>query len=156
MMDGTLGIGSWLGQFMAKPTHPSKRRGRSGDGLRQTAVVIVIGASLAAGLFAAGNYVVTGQYVPAVVKAVIKANSGPDGPTIAARANGDEIYTGSILYIPDDGANCRQLLFDNRNGRFTDNGYVDCTQASYESGIGSPKQWSAARAKVISTGFRDR
>ena len=80
MMDGTLGIGSWLGQFMAKPTHPSKRRGRSGDGLRQTAVVIVIGAALAAGLFAAGNYVVTGQYVPAVVKAVHQGQLGTRRP----------------------------------------------------------------------------
>ena len=122
MMDGTLGIGSWLGQFIARPTHPLKRHRRSGDGLRQTAVVIAIGATLAAGLFAAGNYVVTGQYAPAVVKGVIKATVDQDGPTIAATANGNEIYTGSILYIPDDGANCRQLIFDNRNGRFTDNG----------------------------------
>lgn len=155
MLGRTLGIGSWLGRFMAGPTHPLKRRRRSGDGLRQTVVVIAIGATLAAGLFAAGNYVVAGQYAPAAVNAFIRAATGPNGPTVAATANRDEIYTGSILYIPDDGANCRQLLFDNRNGRFTDNGSVDCVEASYQSGIGSPKQWSAARAKVISNGFRD-
>ena len=155
MIGRTLGIGSWLGQFMAKPTHPSRRNGRSGDGLRQTVVIIAIGATLAAGLFAAGNYIVAGQQAPVVVKAFIKATTEPTGPAVAAAVN-DEIYTGSILYIPYDGANCRQLLFDNRNGRFTDNGYVDCVQASFESGIGSPKQWSAARAKVISTGFRNR
>jgi hypothetical protein len=137
---------------MAGPTHPLKRHRRSGDGLRQTVVVIAIGASLAIGLFVAGNYVVTGQYAPAGMRAFGNAATGP---AVAGTANGDEVYTGSILYIPYDGASCRQLLFDNRNGRFTDNGSVDCAQASYQSGIGSPKQWSAARVKVISTGFRD-
>jgi hypothetical protein len=154
MLGRTLGIGSWLGQFMAGPTHPLKRHRRSGDGLRQTVVVLAIGASLAAGLFVAGNYIVAGQYAPTGVQAFIKAATGPNGRAAAATANGDEIYTGSILYIPYDGASCRQLLFDNRNGRFTDNGSVDCVEASYQSGIGSPKQWSAARVKVISTGFR--
>jgi hypothetical protein len=141
---------------MARPTHPSKRHGRSGDGLRQTVVVLAIGVALAAGLFAAGNYVFAGQHASAVVKSFIKAATEPTGPAVAAAASDDEVYTGSILYIPYDGANCRQLLFDNRSGRFTDNGYVDCVQAAYQSGIGSPKQWSAARVKVISTGFRDR
>ncbi len=140
---------------MARPTHPSKRHGRTGDGLRQTVVAIAIGAALAAGLFAAGNYVVAGEHAPAVVKSFIKAATEPTGPAVTAAAHDDEIYTGSILYIPYDGANCRQLLFDNRSGRFTDNGHVDCVQAAYQSGIGSPKQWSAARVKVISTGFRD-
>ena len=37
----------------------------------------------------------------------------------------------------------------------TDKGNVDCEEASSQSGISSPKQWSAARAKVISEGFRD-
>jgi hypothetical protein len=133
-----------------------KRHRRSGDGLRQTIVVLAIGASLAVGLFVAGNYVVAGQYAPAAVKAFIRTATQSNGPTVVATANDAEAYTGSILYIPDDGANCRQLSFDNRNGRFTDNGYVDCAEASYQSGIGSPKQWSAARVKVISTGFRDR
>ena len=46
----------------------------------------------------------------------------------------DEIYTGSILYMPDMGNVCRQLLFDNHNGQFTDNGYVDCERAAYPDG----------------------
>jgi hypothetical protein len=134
---------------MAGPRHPLKRHRRSGDGLRQTAVVVGIGASLAVGLFAAGNYMVAGR--PSVFMTLSRAAVQPK----AAGANNAEAYTGSILYIPDDGANCRQLLFDNRNGRFTDNGSVDCVEASSQSGIGSQKQWSAARVKVISTGFRD-
>jgi hypothetical protein len=36
-----------------------------------------------------------------------------------------EIYTGSILFVPDDGRVCRRFLFDNRTGRFSDSGLVD-------------------------------
>ena len=68
----------------------------------------------------------------------------------------DEIYTGSILYMPDMGNVCRQLLFDNQNGQFTDNGYVDCERAAYRSRMDQPKRWSAARVRVISDGFRKR
>jgi len=60
----------------------------------------------------------------------------------AAAASGqrdDEIYTGSILHMPDEGNVCRQLLFDNHNGRLTDNGYVDCEHAFYQGGLDSPK-----------------
>ncbi len=41
----------------------------------------------------------------------------------------DEIYTGSILFTPREGRICRQFLFDNRTGRFSDNGNVDCERA---------------------------
>jgi hypothetical protein len=75
-------------------------------------------------------------------------------PAVAADAQGDEeIYTGSILYMPDEGDVCRQILFDNHNGRFTDNGYVDCEQAAYQGSSDAPRQWSAARLRVISSGF---
>ena len=67
-------------------------------------------------------------------------------PSIAGTAVGDDsIYTGSILYMPQEGRTCRQLLFDNQSGRFSDNGYVDCVNAAYRS-PGEPKFWSAARA----------
>jgi hypothetical protein len=133
----------------------SKSRKGSRDGFRQAAVVTAIGVVLAAGLFAASGYVIQQQRGPAAVKAFMK--TGPGNAKVASASGGDdEIYTGSILYIPDEGANCRQILFDNRNGRFTDNGYVDCQSAEAQSGIGSPKQWSAARVRVISDGFRDR
>jgi hypothetical protein len=93
------------------------------------------------------------QYMPGLVRALL--GSGRGGTQVASAASTNELYTGSILYLPYEGSNCRQLLFDNRNGRFTDNGNVDCAEASLQSGISSPKQWSAARAKVISMGFRD-
>jgi hypothetical protein len=133
----------------------SKSRKGSRDGFRQAVVVTAIGVVLAAGLFAASGYVIQQQRGPAAVKAFMK--TGPGNAKVASASGGDdEIYTGSILYIPYEGANCRQILFDNRNGRFTDNGYVDCQSAEAQSGIGSPKQWSAARVRVIRDGFRDR
>jgi hypothetical protein len=133
----------------------SKSRKGSRDGFRQAAVVTATGVVLVAGLFAAGGYVIQQQRGPATVKAFMK--TGPGNAKVASASGGDdEIYTGSILYIPYEGTNCRQILFDNRNGRLTDNGYVDCQSAEAQSGIGSPKQWSAARVRVIRDGFRDR
>ena len=133
----------------------SKRRKRSRDGFHQVAVVMGF-ATVIAGLLA-GGYVVQQQYMPDLFKAF--TGNGRGGTKVAsvesnAESNG-EIYTGSILYLPYEGSNCRQLLFDNRDGRLTDNGYVDCAEASSRSGINSPKRWSAARAKVISMGFYD-
>jgi hypothetical protein len=133
----------------------SKNRKTSRDGFRQAAVVTAVGVVLAAGLVTAGGYVVQQRRGPATIKAFKK--TAPASAEVASASGGDdEIYTGSILYIPYEGTNCRQILFDNRNGRFTDNGYVDCLNAEAQSGIGSPKQWSAARVRVISDGFRDR
>jgi hypothetical protein len=83
------------------------------------------------------------QYVTALHAAAVAA---------ATPSNG-EIYTGSVLYMPDVGDVCRQLLFDNHNGKFTDNGYVDCAHAAYRGGIDGP-QGSTARIRVISTAFR--
>jgi hypothetical protein len=132
-------------------SHRSKRRNSSRDGFRHVAVVIGFGAVLGSGLFA-GGYAVQQQFMPNLLKAF--TGNGRGVAKAASAAGSGEIYTGSILYLPYEGSNCRQLLFDNRNGRFTDKGHVDCEEAS-QSGISSPKQWSAARAKVISEGFRD-
>ncbi len=139
---------------MATLRRPKSRKS-SRDGFRQAAVVTAIGVVLAAGLFAAGGYVVQQRRGPATVKAFIKAAPGR-AEVASASGSDDEVYTGSILYLPYEGTNCRQILFDNRNGHFIDNGYVDCLNAQAQSGIGSPKQWSAARVRVISDGFRDR
>ena len=56
----------------------------------------------------------------------------------------------------DKGKICRQILFDNHTGQFTDNGYVDCERAVYHGASDPPKRWSAARVRVIGTGFRRR
>ena len=75
---------------------------------RITAVAAVI-AVLAAGFFAA-------------TETKIELSSAKP----AARPSDDEIYTGSILFVPDDGKVCRRVLFDNRTGRLSDSGLVDC------------------------------
>jgi hypothetical protein len=149
------GLGNAVWPSHMATSRRSKSRRGSRDGFRQAAAVTVIGVVLAAGLFAAGGYVVQQRRGPATVKAFI--NTAPGGAVVAsASGSDDKIYTGSILYIPYEGSNCRQILFDTRNGRFTDNGYVDCVNAQAQSGIASPKQWSAGRVRVISDGFRDR
>jgi hypothetical protein len=108
---------------------------------RQTAVVITIGTLLGVALFVTGGYLTAGQRAAA--------------PQPAVAQNDDELYTGSILYMPDEGGVCHQLLFQNLTGRFVDNGYVDCAAATNGIESGDPKQMSSARLKVITTGFRD-
>jgi hypothetical protein len=115
----------------------------SRDGVRHTAGVITIGALLAVGMYATGKYIAARQQASAAQSAAAAASAG-------------EFYTGSILYMPDEGRTCHQLLFDNRTGRFSNNGNVDCVNAAYQGASGAPKLWSAARARVISSGFRER
>lgn len=122
---------------LRQKTRPHKR-----DAVRQTLAVIAVGALLGGSLFGTGEYISARQKAAATAAAV-------------ATASDDDIYTGSILYVPDEGRTCHQLLFDNRSGHFTDNGNVDCVSAAYRSPT-EPKQWSAARVQVISTNFRDR
>ena len=38
----------------------------------------------------------------------------------------DELYTGSIYFVPEIGDYCWQRMLDNRNGAMWDKGYVDC------------------------------
>jgi hypothetical protein len=125
------------------PRHarPSPRRKGSRQGARQVWAILTIGLCLGMGAFGIGRYVTVTRQAAAVAAALAAA----DG----------EIYTGSILYMPDSGNACRQLLFDNQNGQFTDNGYVDCDQAAYRGARATPKRWPAARVRVISSGFRE-
>ena len=63
----------------------------------------------------------------------------------------DEIYTGSILFMLNDGDICRQVLFDNRTGRLNDNGLVDCERVAYRSPGEMPRDWS--RRRIIAESF---
>jgi len=114
--------------------HRSTNHRRSGEGVRQTVAVIALGALFAFGLHAIGGY------------------AAPKHRAVAVASNDDEIYTGSILYMPIEGRICHQFLFDNRTGRWSDNGDVDCERSAYHA---NPKNWSFARARAISAGFRD-
>jgi hypothetical protein len=121
---------------MTRFPRPSKARRPAGDGSRRILIVVATGAALGFGALANSEFVMANRQAAA-----------------AATPDDAEIYTGSILYMPDDGDTCRQLLFNNHNGQFTDKGYVDCERAAYH-GTSGPKEWSAARMKVISSGFR--
>jgi hypothetical protein len=56
--------------------------------------------------------------------------------------------------VPDDGKVCRRVLFDNRTGRLSDSGLVDCESAYYRSPSAPPAQMSIARTQAISETFR--
>ena len=118
------------------------RRRRVRQGSRQVWAIVAIGLGLGASAFGMS------RYVAAAREAVASAAAGA--------ATDDEIYTGTILYMPASGTACRLLLFDNQNGQFTDNGYVDCDQATAR-GVGDiSRLWSSSRVRVIKSGFRDR
>lgn len=114
----------------------SKVRPRGRERSHQMVVVAAIGGVLATGLFATREIQI------------------PRSPVVAtiAPSDDDDIYTGSILYMPYDGKVCQQVLFDNRTGRLNDNGLVDCERAIYRSVSTTPN----ARARTISGGFRQR
>jgi hypothetical protein len=116
----------------------SKARRSSRERTRQTVAVVVWGIALALGAVA------TDEIVTAQRKAT-------DAAVKAAMLSDDEIYTGSILFTPILGRTCHQLLFDNRTGRISDNGNVDCERAKYGASANSP----IARARAISAAFRD-
>ena|SRR5271156_3484402 len=98
-------------------------------------------AFLSLGLLQIGDYVAQRQ----------RATVGQHA--IAALSSDDEIYTGSILFMPIEGSICHQFLFDNRTGRINDQGNVDCERAQYAA---DSKNWGFARARAISAAFRDR
>ncbi|MGO9682472.1 MAG: hypothetical protein ACLPTZ_07765 [Beijerinckiaceae bacterium] len=111
----------------------------SNNGARQV-IIVVIAIAAVLGLGA----VATDQYL-----AVAKRQAA--GTYHAAK--GDDIYTGALLYVPDTGNVCHQWLFDNQNGQFTDKGNVNCDDVA-DQGLDGPRNWSSARIRVISDGFR--
>jgi hypothetical protein len=115
-----------------------RKKSRS-ESIRQGLGVVAVGVVLGTGLFAIADYFTVQHWVK---------------PAAAARNTG-EVYTGSVLYMPQEGRNCRQMLFDNNTGLFTDNGAVDCENAAYRGVDGNlSKQWSSTRTRVIADGFR--
>ena len=124
---------------MTRFPRPAKKITRAGYGARQAFIAaVVIAAVLALGALATDQYLVA-------------AKDQAVGTFEAA--TGDDIYTGSIVYMPDTNKVCHQWLFDNRTGQFTDKGAVNCEDAE---GLDGPQRWSSARIRVISTGFRGR
>jgi len=74
--------------------------------------------------------------------------------TVADEAAGNaQRYLGSILFYPDSGNTCHQLFFNNQDGRFADNGRVDCTHAVEKLAKDRPENPAGARTQDISKGF---
>jgi hypothetical protein len=132
---------------MDRSKRRSNARARGRERSRQMVYLAAIGSVLGVGLFAAGELKV-GQFLPWLPR--LSLSKPAPVPTE------EEIYTASILYLPNEGTTCRQLLFDNRTGRFRDNGLVDCERAYYHGTNESATLWPNARAVVISQGFRGR
>jgi hypothetical protein len=122
---------------MSRRAIRSKTRRSSREKTRQTVAVVVWGVALAVGAVATDE-IVTVQ------------REATEAAAKAAMPSDDEIYTGSILFTPIVGRTCHQLLFDNRTGRISDNGNVDCERAEY----GGPKNFPVLRARAISDAFR--
>ncbi len=76
--------------------------------------------------------------------------------TAPAPPSDEEIYTGSILFVPYEGNVCRQNLLDNLTGQIRENGIVACDAALAQSTDKSGRNWSAARVDAIRDGFSRR
>jgi hypothetical protein len=96
----------------------------------------------------------------AVVAFTLFVDTRPNGKTRQAAAphvpTEEEIYTGSILFMPHEGNNCRQSLLDNLTGQIRDNGVVPCDSAMIDTGSAQRRGWSAARVDAIRDGFAKR
>jgi hypothetical protein len=114
----------------------TKRSGKS-ERTRRIAATAAVMAVLTAGFFAATE---------------TKIELSAAKPT--ATPSDDEIYTGSILFVPDDGKVCRRFLFDNRTGQLSYGGLVDCERAYYQNRGEPPIPMSIARTQAISETFR--
>jgi hypothetical protein len=126
------------GQSITRFPRPPKRRRRSWSALQQAAAAsFALVACLGIGILGTDEYVARRKAADA-----------------AAAFRDEHRYTGSIVFYPNFGLTCHQLLFNNLDGQFTDNGYVDCARALYPAADATPKMLSAARTEVIRDSFR--
>ncbi|HVX99353.1 MAG TPA: hypothetical protein VHA55_06140 [Pseudorhodoplanes sp.] len=68
----------------------------------------------------------------------------------------EDIYTGSILFMPYNGNMCRQNMLDNRTGSIKEIGTVPCDVALSRLNAAQARAWSAARVDAIRDGFAKR
>jgi len=67
--------------------------------------------------------------------------------------NTDELYTGSIVFVPPTGDFCWERLLDNRTGYMWDKGYVDCYETQPSTKARHPTM-SGARMLAIGKALR--
>ena len=131
--------GDW--QPMKYRGQPAKAYRSSRSGGLQLSVAVVAGLCVAGlGLFGSKSLWL------AASEPVRAAEVGPN----------PSLDTGAIMSVPDEGNNCRQILFNNRSGQFTDNGYVSCEQLSGWMATASLQRFPSRRLRDISNSFFPR
>jgi hypothetical protein len=68
----------------------------------------------------------------------------------------DELATGSVIFVPVLGNNCRKKLIDNATWRIRDSGPVDCRAALARGANANESGWSTSRVDIIRNGFYNR
>lgn len=124
-----------------KSRRQTTRRSQARDNRRALAICLLFGAIAVFGL-----------------GAVIR-NTPSSGTRIAATtsAPGDnDLTTGTIVFVPIFGNNCRRRLIDNATWRIRDNDVVDCNTALAQNTHGPRIGWSAARVDVVRRSFSHR
>jgi hypothetical protein len=102
-----------------------------------------------AGAFLAGVFALA-LFVSGVSK---PQQTAPAASRHSTEQEDDELRTGAILFIPFQGNNCRQHMFDNISGRIWFFGYVDCESAISRYAGDGARRWSSARVDAIRDGF---
>jgi hypothetical protein len=68
-------------------------------------------------------------------------------------SNRDKVYNGAII-LPERGPLCWEAVFDNRTGRMTEKGLVDCSQTADQSAAKNPSQgFEFKRLRAIGKAF---
>ena len=75
-------------------------------------------------------------------------------PEITQSGYDNELYTGSIIFIPPTGERCWQRMLDNRDGKLWDKGYVSCDEAISQLLDSKRHGGTAVRLRKISKVFR--
>ena len=114
------------------------------DNRRALAICLLFGAVASIGL---GSVI---QQAPSIGNLRIAGN----GPGLTQ--GDDELATGSIIFVPILGNNCRKKLIDNATWRIRDSGPVDCRTALARGTNANEFGWSTSRVDVIRNGFYNR
>jgi hypothetical protein len=127
-----------------KPRNRRARRRFRRDNRRALAICLLFGAVASIGL---GS--VIQQSSP--IGTLRIAGNGP-----GLTQSEDELATGSIIFVPVLGNNCRKKLIDNATWYIRDSGPVDCRTALAKGANANESGWSAARVDIIRNGFYNR
>lgn len=75
-------------------------------------------------------------------------------PAPARVVSDDELYTGAIVVVPEQGNRCWQMMLDNRTGRMWEGGYMDCD--AYVDALADTRRTggSTQRMNEIGAAFR--